>query len=91
MRGTHCPVVVVVVIVVVVVYLCADICILLSSALEQQTFLQIKENHVSLYCVLFLYCNIHMKSATMMVLIKQKVFVFLNKNENHQQKKPVIA
>ena len=47
MRGTHCPVVVVVVaVVVVVVYLCADVCSLLSSALEQQTFLQIKVNQV---------------------------------------------
>jgi len=64
MRGTHCPVVVVVVVaVVVVVYLCADVCSLLSSALEQQTFLQIKVNHKSLYCILFLYCNIHMKIA----------------------------
>jgi hypothetical protein len=72
MRGTHCPVVVVVVVVaVVVVHLCADVCSLLSSALEQQTFLQIKVNHMSLYCILFLYCNIHMKSATKMVLIKQ--------------------
>ena len=53
----------VVVAVVVVVYLCADVCSLLSSALEQQTFLQIKVNHKSLYCILFLYCNIHMKIA----------------------------